>query len=76
LIIFSKLVFNHCFPNLRQTIITREEGFFDPEAAWNVLTVDLPVWNKACSSILEEHNPNFGEDIAKNHYPSRYAKKD
>lgn len=62
--------------NLRQTIITREEGFFNPEAAWEVLTVDIPAWDKACCSILAAHNPNFGEDVAKNHYPSRFAKKD
>ena len=62
--------------NLRQTIITREEGFFDPVAAWEVLTVDLPAWDEACCSILAAHNPNFGEDVAKNHHPSRFAKKD
>lgn len=61
--------------NLRSTIITREEGFFDPEAAWEVLTVDIPAWDESICKILKEYDPDFGKDVAYKHHSSRFAEK-
>ena len=57
--------------DLRQTIITKEEGFFDPEAAWEVLTVDIPEWKAKCCSILEAYNPDYEQDLIQTYKLSR-----
>ena len=59
---------------LEGNIFTREEGFFNAENAWDVLTKEVPQWDLACCEILAAHNPNYEADIAYKHSPTRHNK--